>query len=53
MRKFAIVLTSLTSLGVVASAQAQGPSVGDVALRHPWLGGLKAPPSAVASQAQN
>src|SRR5438045_4291930 len=32
MRKFAIVLTSLTSLGVVASAQAQqGPSVGDVA----------------------
>src|SRR5689334_13810117 len=31
MRKFAIVLTSLTSLGVAASAQAQGPSVGDVA----------------------
>src|SRR5437762_5636569 len=32
MRKFAIVLTSLTSLGVVASAQAQqGPSVGDQA----------------------
>ena len=31
MRKFAIVLTSLTSLGVAASAQAQGPSVGDIA----------------------
>lgn len=31
MRKFAIVLTSLTSLGVAASAQAQGPSVGDAA----------------------
>ena len=31
MRKFAIVLTSLTSLGVAASAQAQGPSVGDLA----------------------
>jgi hypothetical protein len=32
MRKFAIVLTSLASLGVVASAQAQqGPSVNDVA----------------------
>ena len=31
MRKFAIVLTSLTSLGVVASAQAQGPSVNDAA----------------------
>ena len=31
MRKFAIVLTSLTSLGVVASAQAQGPSLGDLA----------------------
>ena len=31
MRKFAIVLTSLSSLGLAASAQAQGPSVGDVA----------------------
>ena len=31
MRKFAIVLTSLASLGVAASAQAQGPSVDDVA----------------------
>lgn len=31
MRKFAIVLTSLTSLGVAASAQAQGPSLGDAA----------------------
>ena len=31
MRKFAIVLTSLASLGVAASAQAQGPSVGDAA----------------------
>src|SRR3954462_4666672 len=31
MRKFAIVLTSLTSLGVAASAQAQGPSVNDAA----------------------
>ena len=31
MRKFAIVLTSLTSLGVAASAQAQGPSVSDIA----------------------
>jgi hypothetical protein len=31
MRKFAIVLTSLTSLGAAASAQAQGPSVGDLA----------------------
>ena len=31
MRKFAIVLTSFASLGVVASAQAQGPSVNDVA----------------------
>lgn len=31
MRKFAIVLTSLTSLGVAASAQAQGPSLGDIA----------------------
>jgi hypothetical protein len=30
MRKFAIVLTSLTSLGI-ASAQAQGPSVSDLA----------------------
>ena len=32
MRKFAIVLTSLAALGVAASAaQAQGPSVGDIA----------------------
>lgn len=31
MRKFAIVLTSLSSLGLAASAQAQGPSVGDLA----------------------
>jgi len=31
MRKFAIVLTSLASLGVVASAQAQGPSTNDIA----------------------
>ena len=31
MRKFAIVLTSLTSLGVAASAQAQGPSLNDAA----------------------
>ena len=31
MRKFAIVLTSLASLGVAASAQAQGPSLGDIA----------------------
>src|SRR5205085_5977399 len=31
MRKFAIVLTSITSLGVAASAQAQGPSVNDAA----------------------
>jgi len=31
MRKFAIVLTSLSSLGIAASAQAQGPSVGDLA----------------------
>lgn len=31
MRKFAIVLTSLSSLGLAASAQAQGPSIGDLA----------------------
>ena len=31
MRKFAIVLTSVTSLGVAAAAQAQGPSVNDAA----------------------
>lgn len=31
MRKFALVLTSLTTLGIAASAQAQGPSVGDIA----------------------
>ena len=31
MRKFAIVLTSLASLGVAASAQAQGPSTNDIA----------------------
>lgn len=31
MRKFAIVLTSLSSLGLAASAQAQGPSAGDLA----------------------